>query len=104
MLRYLNNLSIRWKLYSLTLLPLLGFVCFSSYNFIETYHDEIVLEEMLVLTNAASKSALLVHELQKERGLFAGYLGSKGKKFSAALPKQRKITDEKRKQLNLFIK
>lgn len=58
---------------------------------------------MLVLTNSASKSALLVHELQKERGLSAGYISSKGQNFSVALPKQRKITDQKRKQLSLFL-
>jgi len=103
MLRYLNNLSIRWKLYSLTFFPILGFVCFAGYNFIETYHDQTVLKEMLVLTNSASKSALLVHELQKERGLSAGYISSKGQNFSVALPKQRKITDQKRKQLSLFL-
>lgn len=104
MLRYLNNLSIRCKLYGLTLFPLLGFVCFSGYKFIETYQDKIVLEQMLVLTNSASNSAVLVHELQKERGLSAGYIGSKGTKFSSVLPKQREITDKKRKQLGLFIK
>lgn len=59
---------------------------------------------MLVLTNSASNSALLVHELQKERGLSAGYIGSKGIKFSSELSKQREITDNKRKQLSLFIK
>ncbi|MCK5818373.1 MAG: methyl-accepting chemotaxis protein [Psychromonas sp.] len=104
MLRYINNLSIRCKLYGLALFPLLGFVCFSGYKFIETYQNKIVLEEMLVLTNSASNSALLVHELQKERGLSAGYIGSKGIKFSSELSKQREITDNKRKQLSLFIK
>lgn len=103
MLNYLNNLSIRCKLYGLTLFPLLGFICFSGYNFIETYQDKVVLEEMLVLTNSASNSALLVHELQKERGLSAGFLGSNGNKFSDLLPKQRKSTDQKRQQLSQFI-
>ena len=100
---YLNNLSIRCKLYGLTLFPLLGFICFSSYNFIETYRDKIVLEEMLVLTNSASISATLVHELQKERGLSAGYLASKGDKFSTQVPKQRLNTDQNKQQLNDFI-
>ena len=100
---YLNNLSIRCKLYGLTFFPLIGFICFSSYNFIETYQDKIVLEEMLVLTNSASISATLVHELQKERGLSAGYLASKGSKFSKQVPKQRINTDKNREQLNAFI-
>ncbi|WP_440874530.1 methyl-accepting chemotaxis protein [Thalassotalea sp. PLHSN55] len=37
----------------------------------------------------------LVHELQKERGMTAGYLGSKGTKFSDKLKGQRKLTLER---------
>ncbi len=37
----------------------------------------------------------VLHELQKERGASAGFLGSKGKKFSSTLQQQRKLTDEK---------
>ncbi len=39
----------------------------------------------------------LVHETQKERGATAGYIGSKGKKFTKRLPEQRLLTDEKLK-------
>ena len=41
----------------------------------------------------------LVHETQKERGATAGYLGSKGKKFTKRLPAQRVLTDKKLKIL-----
>jgi len=37
----------------------------------------------------------LVHETQKERGATAGYVGSKGKKFTKRLPAQRLLTDRK---------
>ena len=37
----------------------------------------------------------LVHETQKERGATAGFVGSKGKKFTKRLPAQRLLTDEK---------
>ena len=39
----------------------------------------------------------LVHETQKERGATAGFIGSKGKKFTKRLPKQRLLTNKKRK-------
>ena len=39
----------------------------------------------------------LVHETQKERGATAGFIGSKGKKFVAKLPKQRLLTNKKLK-------
>ncbi|MEC9483581.1 MAG: nitrate- and nitrite sensing domain-containing protein [Halomonas sp.] len=37
----------------------------------------------------------LVHELQRERGMTAAFLGSQGKNFRAELPAQRKATDER---------
>ncbi|PKG39559.1 methyl-accepting chemotaxis protein [Psychromonas sp. Urea-02u-13] len=100
---FINNLSIRSKLFGLTLFPLLGFICFASYNFMQTYQEKIALEEMLVLTNSASVSALLVHELQKERGASAGYLSSKGKKFQQVIQTHRQSTDQKRQALQTFI-
>jgi methyl-accepting chemotaxis protein len=47
----------------------------------------------------AVSSSALVHELQKERGLSAGFIGSKGEKFRDALEKQRADTDVRRKAL-----
>jgi methyl-accepting chemotaxis protein len=41
------------------------------------------------------KLALFIHETQKERGLTAGYIGTKGKKFSDALRKQKLLTQKK---------
>ena len=41
----------------------------------------------------------LVHELQKERGLSAGFIGSRGASFGDALIKQRKDTDDRRSKL-----
>ncbi|MDA7745796.1 nitrate- and nitrite sensing domain-containing protein [Psychromonas sp.] len=103
MLPFINNLSIRSKLFGLTFLPLIGFVYFASHYFIETYQEKITLEEMLILTESASVSALLVHELQKERGASAGYLSSKGNKFQQAIVKHRATTDQKVETLQSFI-
>lgn len=103
MLIFINNLSIRSKLFGLTLFPLLGFICFAGYNFIQTYQEKTILKEMLVLTNSASVSALLVHELQKERGASAGYLASQGSKFQQAIIKHRQTTDQKYKTLQNFV-
>ncbi|MEI6895018.1 MAG: methyl-accepting chemotaxis protein [Colwellia sp.] len=41
----------------------------------------------------------LVHELQKERGATAGFIGSNGSKFSVQLISQRKNTDEKSQEM-----
>ncbi len=56
------------------------------------------------LINLSKKLSELIHETQKERGMSAGYLGSKGKKFATMLPKQRMLTDKKIQQYREFIK
>ncbi len=65
-----------------------------------------VLVSLVFLANNASQSssgarllyladnaASLVHEVQKERGMSAGYLGSKGVKFKQELVQQRRLVD-----------
>ena len=99
----INNLSIRNKLFTLTLLPLVAFICFATHDFAQTYKEKMSLEKMLILTDSASVSSLLVHELQKERGASAGYLSSKGKKFQQAIIQHRQTTDQKRETLQTFI-
>jgi methyl-accepting chemotaxis protein len=47
------------------------------------------------LLSLTDNAAALVHELQKERGMSAGYLGSKGTKFRQELGVQRSLLDEK---------
>ncbi len=51
------------------------------------------------VSEVAVAGSALVHELQKERGLSAGFIGSRGEKFRAELDKQRKDTDTRRKAL-----
>nr|WP_285903183.1 methyl-accepting chemotaxis protein [Alkalimarinus sediminis] len=50
------------------------------------------------------KNSALVHELQKERGATAGFVGSNGEKFGSVLKEQRKATDEKLSLLNQYLK
>lgn len=52
----------------------------------------------------ADHSAELVHELQKERGMSAGYLSSNGRKFSAQLQGQRDKTDDRYRVYLNFIR
>jgi methyl-accepting chemotaxis protein len=52
------------------------------------------------VSELAVASSALVHELQKERGFSAGFIGSQGAKFRDELEKQRKDTDARRKSLS----
>ena len=49
------------------------------------------------------KLSHLIHETQKERGASAGFLGSKGTKFTEILPKQRVLTNTKNAKLTEYI-
>ena len=62
-----------------------------SYNAQNVSHASNGADLLSLTENAAS----LVHELQKERGMSAGYLGSKGIKFRQELGVQRNIVDKK---------
>jgi len=61
-----------------------------SLYFWQHYRSAEAIRQIAVLINATS---CLVHELQKERGMSAGFIGSGGKKFASALAKQRSATD-----------
>ena len=61
------------------------------------------LKKLDRLVEFSAKISLLVHETQKERGMSAGYLGSKGKKFADKLPSQRALTDNRIKELKKFL-
>ena len=52
----------------------------------------------------ASKLSNLLHETQKERGATAGFIGSKGSKFTAKLPSQRVLTNNRIRKLQQALK
>ncbi|RUR56611.1 methyl-accepting chemotaxis protein [Vreelandella populi] len=57
------------------------------------------LQEMTVLSQYAGD---LVHELQRERGMTAAFLGSNGQNFRTELPQQRRKTDEQIKEFTTY--
>jgi methyl-accepting chemotaxis protein len=53
------------------------------------------MNQLAHITKLSTVYSDLVHELQKERGMTAGFLGSKGTKFASKLSGQRQNTNEK---------
>lgn len=100
----LNNLVFKQKLILLVLIPLLATLYFSLNNLNTLTSKQGQLEEIhdLILLTVANNA--LVHELQKERGATAVYLGSKGEKFSYELTEQRKLTNKAHTLLNEKLK
>ncbi|MDH5399239.1 MAG: methyl-accepting chemotaxis protein [Cyclobacteriaceae bacterium] len=102
-MKFLAFLRFKGKMAVMLLVPLLavGFYAITSISegiSITTESDQ--LNELVVLSNKASA---VVHELQKERGLTAGFLGSSGKQFGNEIIAQRKLTDSKIGDLNLYL-
>lgn len=89
------NLSIKTKLLLMIIFPLTLAGIFISAAVIEknqTVNNMARAESLLILSVASSN---LVHELQKERGASAVYIGSNGNKFANKLDQQRQLTDTK---------
>ena len=89
----IKNLSIKTKLLLLVSIPTLLLIYFAgslSLAKINVYRE---LKVVNALVGISTHYGDLVHELQKERGMSAGFLGSGGAKFAAELPEQRKAGD-----------
>jgi len=91
----LVNISFKKKILILLLFPLLGFLTVGINSILASIATSNEMQLLVRYTKLASVYSELVHELQKERGLTAGFLGSKGRQFSAELSNQRHQTNSK---------
>ena len=64
---------------------------------------EQTTEAIVQLTDVTVAASRLVHELQKERGMSAGYIGSGGANFATDIVGQRRLTDEKQAELTAVL-
>ena len=90
-----KNMKIKSKLFILFVVPAFALAVQITSSLID---KSVLVQESTRLTagvELATSMSALVHELQKERGATAGYLGSKGTKFRDTLSQQRISTDEK---------
>lgn len=102
MLQALHRVSLGRKFVLVLALPLIAMTWLAMSGIWE--RKELVsemshLQEMTVLSQYAGS---LVHELQRERGMTAAFLGSKGQNFRTDLPVQRRNTDERLSEFNTY--
>ncbi|WP_299179244.1 methyl-accepting chemotaxis protein [uncultured Neptuniibacter sp.] len=90
----MKNMKFKNKLILLVSLPLLAFVILVGMTIVANVKLKSETDTLERLVGFVTKSSALVHELQKERGATAGFIGSKGSKFSSELSGQRSLTDE----------
>ena len=66
---------------------------FASLSVFQAWSEAGAARAVLNATGLAESAGLTIHELQKERGMSAGFVASKGQQFSAELPPQRQASD-----------
>ena len=101
---FLSRLRLRTQLVVMLFPPLVGFVIYGFQMVMDKQTVVTKMDNMTQLAGMAVRISALVHETQKERGMTAGYLGSKGKKFRTELPKQRALTNDRAKALHDYLK
>jgi len=83
-------------------LPMLGFLWLSASSLSQSIATSKEMSVLTQYTQLSVEYSELVHEIQKERGMTAGFIGSNGNKFSAKLRKQRADTDAKQAKMMRF--
>ncbi len=95
----MKNLKIKYRIFFLSIVMLAGMLIFSGFLLMEKQQISGEMESLSRLAELGPTISALVHELQKERGTSAGFIASKGQKFTQKLPAQRTETDGKKATL-----
>jgi methyl-accepting chemotaxis protein len=91
--------KIRYRLWIAALLPVFGLLAIAGLVIVERRATVRDMQQLQGVVALATDVSGLVHEMQKERGASAVFLGSKGTQLVRELPEQRQLTDSFRKKL-----
>nr|WP_319391843.1 nitrate- and nitrite sensing domain-containing protein [uncultured Cohaesibacter sp.] len=94
MLSFFNNLRLSIRIAILALIPLGAVVAIGISDLIKERHKTVAAQSIADVVALAPVISGLVHELQKERGASAGFIGSKGAKFADQIGGRRSDTDQ----------
>jgi len=98
------TLTIKQKLILLILPALLCLLVFFTIDVVRLMDDKRKADHVALLLGVLGKGSELVHELQKERGLTAGYMGATDSAtFSTKLQQQRKLADQMRSAYQEYL-
>ncbi|MBT1063566.1 methyl-accepting chemotaxis protein [Bowmanella sp. Y26] len=97
-MQFIANLSIRNKLLLLSLPTLLLALTFLLLDVKQNWSIHNSTNKLVNDLEFVALSSNLVHELQKERGTSAGYIGAKGQLFAQQLQAQYQATDKQKQR------
>ncbi|QPL46500.1 nitrate- and nitrite sensing domain-containing protein [Halomonas sp. A40-4] len=89
-----NRMPMRLKFACVLLLPLLALAWFAIQGIMERRTSLQEFDRLHAMTELAQRAGDVVHQMQLERGMTAGFLGSEGDAFGNRLRQQRPNTDE----------
>ncbi len=104
MFSFLENAKIGVRISLALVLPIVGLLIFSGMELIGKRGTVSEMDSLQELADLAPSISSLVHELQKERGTSAVFIGSKGTKFVKELPEQWALSSEKHTSLENSLK
>ena len=90
-----QDISIKIKMATLALVPLLGLLYFSSALIKQSYDENHNMQSIKNIVHFTTSMSALVHAIQGERSVTGGFLAAGGKKFSRELNIERSDVDEK---------
>ena len=96
-------MSIKYKLTALISLPMLLVITLGALEIMSKVERRDESKRIKKLTEMAVQMGPLIHEIQKERGMSVGFIGSRGAKFNTELTNQRKLVDQQQANLEQFL-
>ena len=94
-----NRLRIMHRIVLALLVPSLGLALAASVIVVEKRAVVTDMQRLSNLAGLATHISGLVHDMQRERGASAVFIGSRGQQLVRELPEQRQLTDAQRKKL-----
>jgi len=100
----LSHIKVRQRIALVALFPLLAFGFIAVDNMADRRRQSNEMSQLGTDVGLSVKISALIHELQRERGLSATFLGSNGQQMATELSAQRQQTDVKRADLDHIAK
>ncbi|MCF6344407.1 MAG: nitrate- and nitrite sensing domain-containing protein [Devosiaceae bacterium] len=95
-----SSISVKIRILALCLVPLTGLLFIGFGQLKSEFEVASEAKNLLQMSELIPLVSNLVHEMQKERGMSAGFIGTKGVKFANDLVGQRELTSA---ALNKFL-
>jgi methyl-accepting chemotaxis protein len=97
------KMRLRVRLLLMVGIPLAGMLFLAGWNTVEKIFETRDLARLQALVEVSTQIGMLTHELQKERGMSAGFIGSEGRNFAEELKVQHGASDRRQQELQAVL-